>query len=307
MFAGSQSLYSTAHGHAAMMDWYDRALKRLGIDYETLVVPTRFGVCHLLAVGPKDAKPIVLLHGNEGNAVSWRPQLIELQASFRLYALDIIGSVGKSAPTRLAYDNDDHAIWLSDALTVLGIERANLVGISNGSWLIIKLANYAPQRVARAAMLSANGFMPVRFPYNLARLLDRTAVRAMKDALAWAFMTRWIVRLSVSGSSTADTAADPFDLEWLYLLAKYYRFRFPPGPVSDAELAAVTAPTLLLMGEHDQFFPVDAVIERARRLMPHVVAEVVPGASHNLSIENPSLVNARLRAFFSDTAVVAPA
>ena len=52
---------------------------------------------------------------------------------------------------RLAYDNDEHAEWLGDVLMGLNIERANLVGLSNGSWLILKFAAYAPQRIARRA------------------------------------------------------------------------------------------------------------------------------------------------------------
>ena len=52
---------------------------------------------------------------------------------------------------RLAHDNDEHAEWLGDVLMGLNIERANLVGLSNGSWLILKFAAYAPQRIARRA------------------------------------------------------------------------------------------------------------------------------------------------------------
>lgn len=299
MFARRPALFSTEGGHAAMMAWYERALERAQIECDSIVVPTRFGDSHLIATGPKDAPPLVLLHGMEGNAASWRHQLAGLQEHFRLYALDIIGSAGKSVPTRLEHDNDDHAKWLGDVLTALGIEQANLVGMSNGSWLIIHFAAYAPHRVARAVLMSANGIVPVRFPYNLARFIDVAAVGVAKDVLAGSLLTRSMVRRAVSGTYVADTEADPHEVEWFYLLAKYYRFRFPPGPVTDAELASLTAPTLLLMGEYEQFFPLDKVIERARRLMPHVEAEIVPGVGHNMCTDNPPLINSRLEAFFS--------
>lgn len=310
MYSDSQSLFSTAGGHEAMMQWYDEALDHAHIDHEPIMVPTRYGDSHLIAVGPRDATPLVLLHGMEGNAASWRHQLVGLQHDFRLYALDIIGSAGKSVPTRLAHDNDDHAKWLGEVLTALGIEQANLVGISNGSWMILKFAGYAPQRVARAALMSANGIVPVRLPYRLARLMDEPIVRATKDLLAGALLTRSLVRRAVSGVYVVDAEADPHEIEWFYLLAKYYRFRFPPGPVSDAEIASLTAPTLLMMGEQEKFFPIDAVIERATRFMPHLTAEVVRGVGHNMCTDNPTLVNNRLRAFFphvssAETAVTA--
>lgn len=301
MFADKDALFSTEGGRAAMMRWYERALEHAHIAYESIVVPTRFGESHLIAAGPSDAPALVLLHGMEGNAASWRHQLAGLQADFRLYALDIIGSAGKSVPTRLEHDNDDHAQWLDDVLNGLGIERANLIGISNGSWLILKYAGYSPRRVARAALLSANGIVPVRFPYRLARVMDEPVFRVTKDALAGALLTRDMVRRAVSGTYVADVNADPQEIEWFYLLAKYYRFRFPPGPVSDAEMASLIAPTLLLMGEHERFFALNAVFARARRLMPQLEVELVPGVGHNMCTDDPARINARLRDYFSTT------
>lgn len=292
------SLFSTPGGHAAMMDWYERALDAEQIAYESLVVPTRYGDTHLVVAGPRDAPPVVLLHGMEGNAASWRRQLAGLHQRFRLYALDIIGSAGKSAPMRLSHENHEHAEWLGDVLTSLHLDRANLVGISNGSWLILKFAAYAPERIARAVLMSANGVVPVRFPYNLARFVDLTAVRVTKDALAGALLTYGMVKRAVSGTYVADTSADPHEVEWFYLLAKHYRFRFPPGPVSDDALASLTAPTLLLMGENEQFFPLKATIERAQRHIPGLVtAEVVQGVGHNMCTDNPDLINERLSQF----------
>jgi pimeloyl-ACP methyl ester carboxylesterase len=108
-----------------------------------------------------------------------------------------------------------------------------------------------------------------------------------------------MVRRAVTSSSVADAELDPHEIEWFYLLAKYYRFRFPPGPVSDAELAVLTAPTLLLMGEGEPFFPIPQLIERARRHLPNLQAEVVAGVGHNLCSDDPNLINARLRQFFA--------
>lgn len=294
----STTMFSTPAGCAAMMDWYARALEAERVEYESFTVPTRYGDTHVLAAGPQDATPVVLLHGMEGNAASWRHQLVGLQHDFRLYALDIIGSAGKSVPTRLSHDNDDHAKWLGDVLTALGIEKANLVGMSNGSWLVLKFAGYAPHRIERAALMSASGIVPVRFPYRLAKLADQPIVSLTKDVLAGALLTRGLVRRAVSGVYVMDAEADPHEIEWFYLLAKYYRFRFPPGPVSDEEIGSLTAPTLLLMGEQEKFFPLDAVIARATRFIPHLTAEVVGGVGHNMCTDNPTLINNRLRAYF---------
>lgn len=300
VLADASALFSTPAGHAAMMKWYAQSLAHSNIEYESITLATRHGETHLMAAGPKEAQPVILLHGMEGNAASWRHQLVGLGGDLRLYALDIIGSAGKSAPTRLAHDNHDYAEWLVDVMTGLGLERASLVGVSNGSWLILKLAAYEPARIAKAVLMSANGLVPVRFPYNLVRMIDHPAVRAAKDVLAAATLTRGLVRAAIKSAAMADVDLDPEEVEWFYLLAKHYRFRFPPGPVSDMELAALSAPTLLMMGEHEQFFHVESAIARARQLVPNLVsAEIVPKVTHNMCTDNPALINERLRTFLS--------
>jgi len=286
-----------------MMEWYGRGLGRADVPVSTRIVPTRYGETHLVASGVPDAPAVVLLHGMEGNAASWRYQLASLGQKYRVYALDIIGSAGKSAATRLSHDNHEYAAWLSDVLDALAITRAHLVGVSNGSWLILKFAAYAPERVASAVLMSANGLVPVRFPYHLARVIDLAAIRTVKDVLAAALLTRGLVRFFITRSAMASAEIDPDEIEWFYLLAKHYRFRFPPGPVDDRDVAALTAPSLLLMGEHEQFFGVSDAITRARKLLPDLRgAEVVGGVGHNMCAENPALINAKLRAFLDSVA-----
>src|SRR4051812_37036302 len=101
-------------GYSVMMTSYDGALQRLRVPYESLIVPTRFGETHLLATGPLDRPPLVLLHGGIGNALSWRSQLTRFSRMYRVYAPDVIGQPGKSAPIRLAFNGPGYAQWLED-------------------------------------------------------------------------------------------------------------------------------------------------------------------------------------------------
>lgn len=291
-------IYSSPAGYDAMQAWYTALLAKNETPYESITVPTRFGDTHLLAAGPADAPPVILLHGMEGTALSWRYQLDALSSGLRLFALDIIGSAGKSAPTRLPDTGHEHAEWLIDILTGLKLDSASFVGISNGSWLIIKLAEHAPDRIARAALLSANGLVPVRFPYNLARLLEVSSLAKIKNVVSRHVIARPLVRAAVTLTSPSGITIDPDEIEWFYLLAKHYHFRFPPGPVTDEQLRSLVAPTLVLMGEHDTFFAPHSAVARARALLPSIhAAEVVAGVGHNMISEMPGLINKRLDTF----------
>src|SRR5437868_3070774 len=103
----NESAYTSEAGYAAMMQWYTTSMAKSKVPYESRSVATRYGETHLLAAGPADAPPVVFLHGMEGSALSWKPQVSQLATSFRTYALDIIGSCGKSAAVRLSHDNTE--------------------------------------------------------------------------------------------------------------------------------------------------------------------------------------------------------
>jgi pimeloyl-ACP methyl ester carboxylesterase len=176
------------------------------------------------------------------------------------------------------------------------------VGISNGSWLIVKLAKLASGRIASTVLLSANGLVPVRFPYHLSRCLDLDAIRRVQTALCRRLVTRPLVRIALTLTAPGGVQVDPGEIEWCYLLAKYYRFRFPPPPLTDQQLGKLTARTLLLMGAGDPFYWPHAGVARARTLLPILHgAEVVAGVGHNMISENPELINRRLAEFLLDS------
>lgn len=294
------TVYRTPNGQRAMLAWYDACLAALPVPCESLTVPTRHGETHLLACGPADAPPLVLLHGTEGSALSWRHQIAALSAAHRVYALDVIGSAGKSAPVRPDYDGAGYAEWLADVLDALQLDAATFIGISNGCWLIFKLAALAADRIRRAVLLSVNGMVPVRFPFHLARyrLAD-----TLRNLAADYLLTRTLVRRAYLLSVPPGQPLDEHEIEWLYVLARHYHFKYPPGRLSDDDQRLLTAPTLLLMGERDLFFDRRAAIAQARRVLPGLRrAEILPGAGHGMIIDRPAVVNARILDFLHETA-----
>ena len=292
-------VYRTPEGQRAMLAWYDACLAALPVACESLTVPTRHGETHLLACGPRDAPPLVLLHGTEGTALSWRHQLAALSTDHRVYALDVIGSAGKSAPVRPPYDGAEYGEWLHDVLDALRLDNATFIGISNGCWLIFKLAALAPERIRRAVLLSVNGMVPVRFPFHLARF---RLADTLRNAAADHLLTRQLVRRALLASAPRGQPVDEHEIEWFYILARHYRFAYPPGRLHDAAQRQLTAPALLLMGERDMFFDRRAAVAQARRVLPDLRhAAILPGVGHGMIIDRPSLVNAHVLAFLKDT------
>ncbi len=73
-----------------------------------------------------------------------------LSQSFRTSAVDIVGEVNKSVPTRLTHP--EFMEWMADLFDGLKIEKASLVGNSNGGFFALETALTMPERVNKVAL-----------------------------------------------------------------------------------------------------------------------------------------------------------
>jgi pimeloyl-ACP methyl ester carboxylesterase len=80
----------------------------------------------------------------------------------------------------------------------------------------------------------------------------------------------------------------------LVRLSTAFRRRMPmPAALTDDELATVTIPTQLLLGEHSAMYDARTVADRVRPLMPDVDVDIVAGASHDVPMHSIELVTTR--------------
>ena len=105
------------------------SLTKWPVAHQQLRVETRHSETFIVASGKTDAPPLVLLHGTLANSTVWMADVSAWAADFRVYAVDVIGEPGLSAPVRLPLDSDAHALWLDDVFDALSISCASLVGV----------------------------------------------------------------------------------------------------------------------------------------------------------------------------------
>jgi pimeloyl-ACP methyl ester carboxylesterase len=283
----NNSLYKSAEGYKRVMAFYDRTLEKLGIPYETRYLETSFGLTHTVVSGDQGSKPVVLWHGLNANATTWMDWISALAPSYRLYAVDTIGGLGKSAPSRPSKRGAAYGKWAAEVLEGFSLRRANLVGASNGGWLIVKLASVAPQMIGSAVLLSASGFAPL----NLAQALRITPGLLFKPP------DQAARRLSAA-LSPPDMPPDSDTLELLELVLRHFRGEANPIALKDEEIGTLTAPTYLLMGQYESLVDPYKVIRRGVRLLSNLIAaEIVPGVGHSMVHQQPDWVIARVARF----------
>lgn len=120
------SAFKTPEGEALYLAAYDAALKLWPVPYDEMDISTRFGTTHVVVSGPKDAPPLVLLHGYMATSVMWAPNIIDFSRDYRVYAIDTMGQPSKSFPGDPIRDAADYAMWLTATLDGLHLDRVSL-------------------------------------------------------------------------------------------------------------------------------------------------------------------------------------
>jgi pimeloyl-ACP methyl ester carboxylesterase len=287
----ANGIFRTEAGEALYRAAYHASLALWTVKYEPLDVHTRFGRTHILACGPEQGTPLVLLPAMAFSATMWYSVAPALARRFRCYAAEFPADLGLSALTESPADRVRCAEWLREVLDGLEIGRACLMGASYGGFLALNYAIEEPLRVRSLVLLSPAGcFVRLSRGACLRLLLSTTLPGAgTKRLLRWVFDGRFaldspVVRQLLTGAQ----AARP-------------RMRVRPAVFHELELRNVYLPLYLLLGERDVAFSPRRAAARARRLLPNGTIEIVPRAGHLLSLERPGAVIERVLPFLETT------
>jgi pimeloyl-ACP methyl ester carboxylesterase len=264
-----QSLYRTPAGEKAVVALYDTALARWPVAYETMTLPTRHGDTFVITSGQDDAPPLILLHGAGTNSAIWAGDVTEYSRHYRVYAVDLLGEAGKSAPNRPAWDSPAYAEWLEDVLNALQIHQAVLVGISQGGWTALKFAVYQPERVAKLVLLCPGGIVPDRASF---------LIRALGYMLLGQSGVRRMIRMLYGSQPIPEGVEDI-----IAVMMSNFKARIGKLPIfSDGELRRLTMPALLIGGTQDPLRDMDKIAARLGHFVPGLEVSIIPGAGHVL-------------------------
>jgi pimeloyl-ACP methyl ester carboxylesterase len=227
--------------------------------------------------GDGDGDPVVLLHGAFSGATSWYAQVPALvEAGFRVYAPERRGHAHTrdvEGPLSYAVMADDTIAYLD---TVVG-RPAHLVGWSDGAVVGLLVAMQRPDLVDRLVLIG-------QYYNSSGQARDELTTQLLADPdAAMEFLRPAYDPVSPDGP-------EHFPVVFAKTLAMIER-----EPELDlADLASMTAPTLVLQGDRD------AVTVEHSAAVAAAVADgrlaVLPG-THMLPIESPSVVNPLLVQF----------
>jgi 3-oxoadipate enol-lactonase len=236
---------------------------------------------HAVRDGRADG-PTVVFGGSLASDLSmWDPILPRFTGSFNVVRYDLRGHGSSPVPTG-PYEIADLGTDLLALLDRLSIQRAHLVGLSLGAMAAMWAAAQAPDRVDRLVLCCTSALLG---PQEMWADRAATARTGGTAALADATIGRWFTPAfadredGIVARTKAMIAATP-DQGYIECCGAIERMDLRPM------LGSITAPTLVVAGEHDPATPVDHA-ELIAGLIPDARLAVVASAAHLAVAEQP--------------------
>ncbi|WP_158850933.1 alpha/beta fold hydrolase [Saccharothrix deserti] len=229
--------------------------------------------------------PVLLVHGHPFDRSMWRPQVEQLSSRYRTIAPDLRGygeTTVVPGKTPLNVFADD----LIGLLDRLDLDRAVLCGLSMGGQIVMELHRTHPERVH--ALILADTFPEAETPAGR-EARHAAAERALREGMG------------PYADEVLDKMIAPRNVQALPAVAAHVlrmmRGTSPEGAAAALRgraerpdyldsLSRTTVPALVVVGEDDEYTPVD-VARRMHSTIPGSTLAVIPGAAHLPNLERP--------------------
>ncbi|HVR37880.1 MAG TPA: alpha/beta hydrolase [Thermoanaerobaculia bacterium] len=231
----------------------------------------------MIRVGPHNIRvlvggegpPLVLVQGIASKANDWVLILPQLAREHRVYAIDLLGYGGSDKPKDADYSIALQTDIVRGAMDALHLGNADVMGLSMGGWISLKLASEYPERVRRLVVISSPG-LPYRTSFS-ATTFTPTTIEGMRASMALqtdrklpAFVLRDLIRRRT---------------ETRYVVESGMRAMLAMRDSMEGKLDRITMPTLLVAGTKDRIVPF-AITERMQREIPHAQFVRLEGCGH---------------------------
>ncbi|MDX1657621.1 MAG: alpha/beta hydrolase [Nitriliruptorales bacterium] len=293
-----------------LSDWGELDPRWSGIHDEWIEV-SGHPVHVLRADGPSDGTPLLLVHGLGGSATNWVEVMARLSERGPVVAPDLPG-FGRTEPPRIGaarVQNNARFVW--SLARELGWDRVELHGNSMGGLLSALVAADAPELVDRLFLVAPGLPAPVAAVHRIPRMALVTFAAFVVPGLGQRVLRRRYRRLDAEQlyEMTLDlvhhdpTRVRPAVREIALANVEFGReadWRLPAFVAAaeslvalhvgrrrvHAAIDAITCPTTVVWGEHDQLVG-RHVIDHLRERRPDWRFEILDDCGHVPMIEWP--------------------
>lgn len=235
--------------------------------------------------------PALLVHGLGSSAHSYARALVPLTRTFRqVWALDLPGNGFSPRPSGGPLPLHEHVEVILEARRSLIGEPAFMVGNSLGGGLALFAASQEPSAFAGLTLVSPAG---ARLPAEQLRdVVDSFRVKDRKGARALAH--KLFARPPLAMLLFADELRKMVSTETVRHVVSTAK---ADDAATEAMLAKLTMPTLLIWGRQEKLMPREAFAWFRAHLPPAAEVDEVEAFGHMPQMEHPDQFVARLERF----------
>ncbi|MEE1037841.1 MAG: alpha/beta hydrolase [Eubacterium sp.] len=228
------------------------------------------GDCNLYYEEYGSGKPFIMLHGNGEDCTYFAEQVKEFEKDYHIYLIDTRGH-GKSERGTAPFTIRQFADDLNAFMEAKEIEKADILGFSDGGNILLLFAGKYPEKVDRIIANGAN--------------LDTTGIVAKVQAKIEAKYEQYC----------RNAEENPEDEKAVKNMEMFNLMVNDPN-ISQEDLDLIKAPTLVIAGSKD------LVIEEHSYLIGNGIKDaetVIVEGSHFVAKENPEPFNKAVREFLA--------
>lgn len=259
---------------------------------------------HLRDEGPRDALPIVLLHGSNDDLHTWDAWAATLSKQYRVVRFDTIGHGLTGAAPDKVYTPQAMADLVGKVADKLGLPKFVLGGNSMGGGISVLYATQHPERLAGLVLVDAGGApKKAAEPGNIG---FKIAAMPGINQLMLHITPRSIIEKSLRQSVTNADFVTPAVVDRYWELLRYpgnraatlQRFTASRNAFDRNLIAGIKVPTLILWGEEDKLIGVDGARWYAEAIAGSTL-KIYPKIGHLPQLEHPATSAADIATFLA--------
>ncbi|MHA6780714.1 alpha/beta fold hydrolase [Pseudonocardia saturnea] len=248
-------------------------------------------------------EPLILMPGTGGHLEAYAHNVAALAEHFHVIAYDYPGH-GYTTHAKADLELDTYVEHLAGLLDAFGIEKAHLGGESLGGWVAIKFAAAHPERTGKLVLNTPGGTMASPEVMDKIRGLSQAAADDPSDErirarLQWLMADPATVTDELVAIRRAIYSRPGFADSMRHILCLQDAGVRRRNMVTDADLAAVPGPALVIWTSDDPSGPAGAGLQMAEKITGGRF-ELITGAGHWPQWEQRDTFNALALAFLTE-------
>ena len=219
-----------------------------------------------------EGPPLVLLHGFTGSTLGFQPFWSDFTPHFKLIVPEMRGHGRSTNPTN-RFTFRQSALDIFALLDHLRIDSFRAIGASAGALTLLHMATQHPARVDAMVLVAGASYLPEQARALFAELTPDS------DSWDWKALRQQHVRGDDQIRGLIDQCTNFAD--------SYDDVNFTPP-----YLSTITASTLIVHGDRDEFFPVSNAVELYAAI-PNAYLWIIPNGRHVAIWDKPPEVFSR--------------